>query len=240
MSFTDEQKKEIAALIAAGTKTVLEEQQKAQQAALGSALAEAIKTATAPLSEKIAEFEKKVGEAKPGEGAQAGKGKAGEGAIPPELEARLRDMSEQLAAEKKARTEAEWSATRQRGEQALAAALSAAGIPADRHAHAVAYLERSGRFGQDKDGKVFILGKPDPVLGKPTVIGLDSADAFADAAKGWATSAEAAIYRPATGQEGTGGRPSVNPVRGAGGKVDWDNISRKITPAAVGGATDET
>lgn len=242
MSFTDEQKKEIAALIAASTKTALEEQQKAQQkaqqAALAAAITDAVKAASAPLNDKITEFEKKVGETKPPDGAA--KPKPGEGAtVPPELEARLRTLTDELATEKKARVDAERSAARQQGEQALSASLAAAGIPADRHPHALAYLERSGRFGQDKDGKVFILGKPDPVLGKPTVIHLDNTEAFADAAKSWGGSDEAAFYRPPTGQQGTGDRPTVSPVRGEGGKADWSAIGRAVTPRAVGGASDQ-
>lgn len=118
----------------------------------------------------------------------------------PVLLGKLREMEQRLEDEKKAREQAEAQRKDAALDGAARAALAKAGIPADRAAHAMAFL-RAQRVGEhplighdDKGAPVFRVDKGTYV----DTLSLE------DGLKGWAESTDGKLYMPPKGTQGDG------------------------------------
>ena len=130
-----------------------------------------------------------------------------------EYAARMADLeAKQRAAEEREASAISREREARMGNQ-LAEALTANGIPRDRHAQTIAYLrtKKSAHSGKD------VFGFDDN--GQPTFRkagkGYDDSVSIADGVKAWSQSDEAKLYKPAADRRGSGGGEGSG--RGSGG-----------------------
>jgi len=159
--------------------------------------------------------------------------------------ARLQEELDNLKAQnqqaEQARIQAEESQRNTLLDNQLRAGLSKAGIPADRHDQAIAYL----RTIKSGDGKPVLRFKDD---GTPAYVAqrkgyVDELDIGAGVAE-WGQTDSAKVYLPPKGGEGTGGGAGRHEDRRQGtvprdkdGNLDWGALGSKvqIDPAAFTG-----
>jgi hypothetical protein len=231
MPLDAEDEKKIAALIAGALKTNNEELGK-QFVTADAATKIVTQTLTKgledlKLEDKIAAAVKKAGE---GEGAGAGEGdkkkpKGGEGNADPAV-ARALEEIENLKKANKAAEEARQAAESRAREQALDAAakdaLGQAGVPASKHAKAMAWL----RTKRVDDGKPVIETMPDGrIIWREQRKGYIEDLALADGIKAWIATDDGKDFLPPTGQQGTGtGGSNGSGSAGPGGVVKLQDI----------------
>ena len=154
MPLDDADKKAIAEMIAGALKP------EALTAALQPLVASAVTAATKPITERLdkgeqaakaaeAEAAKKAAEAEAAKKAaaeeEAKKASGGKPAEPdPAIATQIRQLQEQLKAERDARTAAETRTKQETLDRTLRDALAGAGIPADRLRHALAVIHADG------------------------------------------------------------------------------------------------
>jgi len=222
MPLDDADKKAIAEMIAGALKP------EALTAALQPLVASAVTAATKPLTERLdkgdkaaAEAAKKAEEAakakaeeeaKAAEAAKAAGGKATE--PDPAIMTQLRQLQEQLKAERDARAAAEARTAQEALNRTLRDAIAAAGIPADRIKHALAVIQAEGAI-VDHQGAPHWKGK---------VGGVDGIHALADGLADWAKN-DGKIFLPPAPVKGSGSEPGQRTTQQAGGApVDWSKL----------------
>lgn len=187
------------------------------------------------LDDKVKEA---VGKVKPAEGD--GKKKTeGDGKTDPAVQARLDEMQARLDQEKQARETAEANSRQQRLDSAIRDSLSAAGVPADRQAHALAFL----RTLKTDDGKpVLDVDDAGNAIWRDQRKGYVEALKVGEGVKTWSGTPDGKHYLPASGVGGTGdGAGGVGGSRGDGsvpkdsdGKTDFTAVGRRIGTALLG------
>ena len=224
MPLDDADKKAIAEMIAGALKP------EALTAALQPLVASAVTAATKPLTERLdkgeqaakaaeAEAAKKAAEAEAAKKAaaeeEAKKASGGKPAEPdPAIMTQLRQLQEQLKAERDARAAAEARTAQEALNRTLRDAIAAAGIPADRIKHALAVIQAEGAI-VDHQGAPHWKGK---------VGGVDGIHALADGLADWAKN-DGKIFLPPAPVKGSGSEPGQRTTQQAGGApVDWSKL----------------
>lgn len=225
MPLDDADKKAIAEMIAGAIKP------EALTAALQPIVAQAVTAATKPITERLdkgeaaAEAAKKAEEAakakaeEEAKAAEAAKAAGGKAAEPdPAIMTQLRQLQEQLKAERDARAAAEAKTAQEALNRTLRDAIAAAGIPADRIKHALAVIQAEGAI-VDHQGAPHWKGKVGGVDGVHTL-----ADGLADWVKG-----EGKLFLPPAPVAPSGSDPATRtrPVNNAG-KTDWSSLGTSL------------
>lgn len=181
------------------------------------------------LSTKLEELGKGGGEGGGDKGGAGGKGGNQTDPAVAKLQEELETLKRKSTEDAKRAEKAEADRRESQLEAQVAAALSANGIPADRHAPAIAYLKTL----RTDDGKPVLgfddAGNPRFVLQKTGYVDPKSVkDGIAE----WAGTDAAKIYKPATDTQGTGegaggrggNRNQGNAPKKADGTTDWATL----------------
>jgi hypothetical protein len=249
MALDDADKQTIAGLITAALKTNNDElgTRFVTAEAAGSIVTQAVEKMKLGDMVKTAVTEATKGLPKPGEGGGKKEGEGEGGKVSPEvaaLNARLLEMENKNKEAETARQAAESRDRENRLEAMAKDALAKAGIPADRHAHAMPFLKAL----RTEDGKP-VLGYDD--AGNPKFLvqktGYVEAVSVEQGLTAWAKSDAAKVYLPATGRQGTGEGGGAGNAGGTGGggsaprnadgTVNWTALGSK---ANVGNAIGQT
>ena len=228
MPLDDADKKAIAEMIAGALKP------EALTAALQPLVASAVTAATKPITERLdkgeqaakaaeAEAAKKAAEAEAAKKAAAEEeAKKASGAKPaepdPAIATQIRQLQEQLKAERDARTAAETRTKQETLDRTLRDALAGAGIPADRLRHALAVIHADGVIAEH-NGAPHWKGK---------VGGVDGLHALSDGLADW-VKGEGKLFLPPAPVAPSGSDPATRtrPVNNAG-KTDWSSLGTSL------------
>lgn len=203
-----------------------------KQSLEGLNLAEQITTA---VTEATKDFKKTSGDDDPGKKkTEDGKPSATE----LKLQERLEAMEKKNREAEQARQQAEARERDNRLTGTLRDALGAAGIPADRHGHALPYLRTlslaDGKSVLDFDAE----GNP---IWRQQGNGYVDVVSIKDGIAAWSKTEAAKVYVPASEKSGTGGSGGSTPTiqdrgnapRNKDGSVSWGKVRQNFNPGAV-------